>query len=318
MVFEGTVMGLLRAPRGRLYRRWSACVATGLLTLAAACSGAAVSAQESVLFPEPGTRYDLFAAESPEGAEAESAGETEPDEIETDRDSFTPATTLTPVGRVIFESAYTFIDNRDTFDTHSLPESLLRFGITEWLEARLGWNYEVGGAGNTVSSESGTEDFDERRIERESLLNLGLKFRVNRQQGWIPESAFITTAQVPTSGPDTATGFVGTYVFGWTLVRGVKLDAALRYGYETVEHDTHNVWSPSVVLKVPVTERINSHIEYIGLFTSHKERNTQAQYFSPGIHYLLTRDFEIGYRLGWGLSDDAARFFVNTGIGYRF
>ncbi|MFN9199027.1 MAG: transporter [Planctomycetaceae bacterium] len=315
-------MGLLRTPPERLFRhglrRWSASMGTGVLTLAVVWSGGAASGQESLLFPEPGARYDLFAAESSGGAEREGAGEAETDEIETDRDSFTPATTTTPVGRVIFESAYSFIDNRDTFDTHSFPESLLRFGITEWLEARLGWNYEVGGAGNTISSESGAEDFEDPRIERESLLNLGLKVRVNRQQGWIPESSFITAAQIPTSGADTATAFVGTYVLGWTLDRGLKLDAALRYGYDTVEHDTHNVWAPSAVLKVPVTERINSHIEYFGLFSTHKERNTQAQYISPGVHYLVTPDFEIGYRLGWGLTDDAARFFVNVGVGYRF
>lgn len=313
-------MVLLRPSWGPLLKRLTSCARPEVLAVAVAvaCGGSAVRAQESVLFPEPGTRYDLFAEPAAEGRGIEREAGGEADEIETDRDSFTPATTITPVGRVIFESAYTFIDNRDTYDTHSFPESLLRFGITEWLEARLGWNYEVGGAGNTVSSEAGGEDFEEPRIERESQLNLGLKIRVNRQQGWIPESAVITTAQVPTSGPDTATAFLGTYVFGWTLDRGAKLDAALRYGYDTVEHDTHNLWSPSVVLKIPVTERINSHIEYFGIFTSHKERNTQAQYISPGVHYLLTPDFEIGYRLGWGLTDDASRFFVNAGIGYRF
>jgi hypothetical protein len=313
-------MSFLRPSWGPLLKRLSSCARPEVLALAVAWGGGVVQGQEPTLFPEPGTRYDLFAEEPREGLAGgrEEGGEAEPDEIETDRDSFTPATTLAPVGRVIFESAYTFIDNRNTYDTHSFPESLLRFGITEWLEARLGWNYEVGGAGNTVSSESGAEDFGDPRIERESQLNLGLKFKVNRQDGWIPESAFISTAQVPTSGPDTATAFVGTYVFGWTLDRGMKLDAALRYGYDTVEHDTHNLWAPSVVLKVPVTERINSHIEYFGIFTSHKERNTQAQYISPGMHYLVTPNFEIGYRLGWGLTDDAARFFVNTGIGYRF
>ena len=294
-----------------------------LLLLTALCFSQPLCAQESALFPEPGSRYDLFAGEPRErfGTNSEpgreAAGE-EPDEIETDRDSFTPATTLSPVGRVIFESAYSFIDNRSTYDTHSLPETLLRFGITEWLEARLGWNYEVGGAGNTVSSEGGEEDFDSPHIERESQLNLGAKVRIHRQQGWIPESAFIAAALVPTSGPDTATGFIGTYVFGWTLERGMKLDTALRYGYDVVEHDAHNLFAPSVVLKVPVWERVNTHIEYFGIFTTHKERDTQAQYLSPGLHVLVTPDFEVGYRLGWGLTNDAARFFVNVGVGYRY
>ena len=276
-------------------------------------------AQESPLFPEAGARYDLFAESAPEGQspKSETEGE-EADEIETDRDSFTPATTTSPRGRVIFESAYSFIDNRNAYESHSFPESLLRFGITEWLEARLGWNYEVGGAGNMVSSESGGDDFATPHIERESQLNLGMKVRVNRQDEWLPESAFIVTALPPTSGPDTVTALVATYVFGWTLDRGAKLDAALRYSADNVEHDSHNLWAPSVVLKVPVHERVNTHIEYFGIFTTHKERNTQAQYISPGLHYLITPDFEVGYRLGWGLTDDAARFFVNAGVGYRF
>ena len=117
-------MGLLRTPPERLFRhglrRWSASMGTGVLTLAAVWSGGAASGQESVLFPEPGARYDLFAAESSGGAEREGAGEAETDEIETDRDSFTPATTTTPVGRVIFESAYSFIDNRDTLASHRI------------------------------------------------------------------------------------------------------------------------------------------------------------------------------------------------------
>ncbi|MFN8854136.1 MAG: hypothetical protein ACK50P_01135, partial [Planctomycetaceae bacterium] len=56
-------------------------------------------AQESPLFPEPGARYDLFAESAPEGQspKSETEGE-EADEIETDRDSFTPATTTSPRG----------------------------------------------------------------------------------------------------------------------------------------------------------------------------------------------------------------------------
>lgn len=32
----------------------------------------------------------------------------------------------------------------------------------------------------------------------------------------------------------------------------------------------------------------------------------------------ITPDLEIGVHVGWGLSDDSARFFVNAGIGQRF
>ena len=82
-------------------------------------------------------------------ASGESRQET--DEIETDRDSFTPATGVVGKNRLVLESAYSFIDNRNVPETHSLPELVARYGISENIELRFGYNYEVGGAGNPVS-----------------------------------------------------------------------------------------------------------------------------------------------------------------------
>src|SRR5262245_46871064 len=77
--------------------------------------------------------------------------EEEADEIETDRDSCTPATTTSPWGRFIVEAAHSFVDNRRVAETHSYPELIVRYGLSDWIELRLGWNYEVGGAGSPVS-----------------------------------------------------------------------------------------------------------------------------------------------------------------------
>ena len=33
--------------------------------------------------------------------------------------------------------------------------------------------------------------------------------------------------------------------------------------------------------------------------------------FSPGVHYLITRDLEIGVRVGWGLNRQSPNFFSN-------
>ena len=41
-------------------------------------------------------------------------------------------------------------------------------------------------------------------------------------------------------------------------------------------------------------------------------------YISPGLHYLVNHDLEVGFRVGWGLNDPSARFFVNAGVGWRF
>lgn len=236
--------------------------------------------------------------------------EPEIDAIETDRSGFTPSTRTVAPSRLLLESAYTYSNYRNRLDGHSYPELLFRYGANERIELRLGWNYEAGSATGLLTGE-------ERR-EYESNLNLGTKLRVTEQDGWIPESSLILTALVPTSGPETSTLIVATYAFGWELPRKAKLDAAFRWGSGVEEGDHFSDWAPSIVLKVPLGEKWNVHAEYFGIFTSDKAHDEVLHYFSPGIHYLVNPDLEIGVRLGWGLNNQSARFFTNVGLGYRF
>ena len=49
-----------------------------------------------------------------------------------------------------------------------------------------------------------------------------------------------------------------------------------------------------------------------------RETSPDQHYFSTGGHYLLSEDFELGTRVGWGLNDASVRFFANVGIGLRY
>ncbi len=134
----------------------------------------------------------------------------------------------------------------------------------------------------------------------------------------MPGSAVILQAFTPTSGKATATQLAGTYVFGWELPHRWKLDAAMRYVLGNEEGDHFNEWAPSVVLKIPIGERVNIHGEYFGLFSTNKAEEFNHQYFSPGVHYLVTPDLELGVRVGLGLNEQTSRFFSNVGFGWRF
>jgi hypothetical protein len=238
--------------------------------------------------------------------------------IETDRDSFTPATTTAGRRRLIVESAHTFLDNRGVPETHSFPEFLLRYGVGERFELRLGWNYEVGGAASDVSGSFGDEFAEESRIEREHRIAYGAKARLTEQRGWLPVSAVILQGFTPTGGEATDTQLVATSVIGWELPNRWQFDAASRFATGSESDDRFDIWAPSAVLKVPVGERWNLHGEYFGLFSRNKAEDFVIHYFSPGAHFLITPDLEVGVRVGWGLNDQAARFFCNAGLGWRY
>jgi hypothetical protein len=157
-----------------------------------------------------------------------------------------------------------------------------------------------------------------RSLIHELTLAYGLKLRVTDQDRWIPQSAVIVQAFTPTGGEETATQFITTAVAGWTLPNRWKIDTAMRYGTESEEGDHFNQCAPSAVVKVPFGEKWAAHAEYFGIFTTGKEANSTKHYFSPGLHFLVTPDLEVGFRLGWGLNDQTTRFFSNVGFGWRY
>lgn len=260
----------------------------------------------------------LIRGQAPEPDDARDEENPFAEHIETDRDSFTPSTRTVNAGRWVIESSYSFIDNRNTAETHSLPEMLLRFGITERIELRLGGNYEVGGEGGAVSAGGGGTEFEGNRIVRETQALYGVKLRLSEQRDGMPESSVIVQGHTPMSGPDPATAFSLGYVFGWELPDEWKLDSAIRYGADKEVDDRFETWSPSIVLRKSLAERWNVHAEYFGHFSQNREDDFAKHFVSPGVHYLLTPDIEIGVRVGWGLNSEAARFFSNVGIGWQF
>jgi len=236
-------------------------------------------------------------------------------ELETDRDSFTFATTTAGAGLSILEASYSFIDNRSGPEAHSVPEVLLRHGVWERVELRLGFNYEGGGPGTVSGSEFGGEDVI---AEDESRVLYGTKVETSEQAGWMPQSACIVQGFTPTSGPTTASTMMVGEAFGWTFANGWTWNTSIRYGTGSEKLDAFNQWAPSTVLKIPVGDRWNVHAEYFGIFSSGKEEPVDLQLASMGGHVLVTEDFEIGLRVGWGINDSSPDCFSNVGVGVRY
>jgi hypothetical protein len=183
--------------------------------------------------------------------------------------------------------------------------------MSDRLELRLGWTYEIGKFQHLARD--GAEKVEE------GIANYGAKVALTSAEGWLPASALIGTGYTPTSGASKTTDFSLEYAAGWTLHDGWELDAGLRWLMLTEEEDRFTEWAPSVVLKVPLLgDRANVHVEYASLLSVGREKEYRQHYAGPGAHFLLTPNVEIGARVFWGLSDDAANFICNVGTGLRF
>ena len=256
----------------------------------------------------------LEANEDPEVAESET--EENEEFIETDRNSFTFARMTAGADRLIIESSYSFIDLHGEKIKNSFPELLMRYGIGDRFELRLGWNYETGrerkpDAGNIAG-------FFGANAEQQMFY--GFKAALTRQSGWVPGSAFLVQGHTPTGGPQTATQLRTGYVLGWRLPNRWDVDAGFRFGTDTDEGHPYVMWAPSAVVKIPLTpsERLFTHLEYFSIITSGKAEDTALHFIDTSLHYLITPNMEIGTIVAFGPSGHGLNIVTNMGIGFRF
>jgi hypothetical protein len=239
-------------------------------------------------------------------------------ELDTDRDAFTPASRPVAAGRVVTEASYSFIDNRGTPATNSFPELLVRLGASERFEWRFGANYEAGSGGSVVTAVETGEGVEGEELASESNVLYGFKALVTEQSGWVPRSSAIVEAFTPLSGDVWGTEPAITYALGWELPRAWRLDAAIRYVLADSAEELFDKWLPSAVLRMPVTERWEVHAEWFGTWSEGLEDEKVRPFVGPGTHFMIAPNLEIGCRMGWGLTQDAASYFVDSGLGWRF
>lgn len=247
-------------------------------------------------------------------------------DLGTDRDAFTPCTHTIPTGSRLMEASSVYIDNRSGLPTNNYPEWLLRIGASERFEWRFGVNYGVGSQGTIVTSvEVGEGTLDGSRLYESSVL-YGFKIATSKQDGLLPESCFIMEGTTPMQGDVFGTVPVATGAAGWELpVRFPlrmsepwRLDVAVRYAYSEGLDGWFSRWTPSTVLRMPITDRWEVHTEWFGSYPVGAPGRTGEPFFSPGTHVMLTKNLELGVRVGWGLTADTAPFFCDAGCGWRW
>ncbi|MBI1324670.1 hypothetical protein GC170_15995 [bacterium] len=296
----------------------------GILSL----SSKFASAQE----PSPDVAPDVFVdlPLEPNSASSDSSPEENPDGsnteaeerenfIETDRNAFTFSRLTTGRNVRVFESAYSYINIGSEGAKHSFPETLLRIGLTERFEARIGYNFETGP--ETEAAEGDVVGGFGANAEQQVLY--GFKYQVtrrNREYRLMPDSAFLIQGHTPIGSLEGQTQVRLGYSWGWELPRGMQFDQAIRFGTDREFDDRYNLWAPSAVLRIPLVEsrRWFTQIEYFSIMSDGREIDFSKQFIDTGLHYLPTPNFEIGGIVAFGINEQTRGILINFGFGYRF
>ena len=87
---------------------------------------------------------------------------------------------------------------------------------------------------------------------------------------------------------------------------------------ELGQADDFIVWMQSAGVEFPIAHRVNGFFECFGLFSYALADYVVLNYLNAGFDLLITNDMLIGFRIGKGLSNDAADLFVGAGGAIRF
>ncbi len=242
----------------------------------------------------------------------------------TDRPDFTESTEAVPAGHVQLEAGYTFTFDREGTDRtrdHTAPELLLRIGLVENMELRIGWDgYSWTESRFEAETRSGLRATREVWTQGANDLSLGFKLKLAEQDGLIPHFGVLGAITVPSGGAGFSSGDVDPeLVLLWAYDVTDSLAIAGNVGLAVLtESGTRFLQtSASFSVAVAVTERLGAYAEYYGLYPN-AEGSDSAHTINGGLTYLISNDFQIDVRVGAGLNEEADDFLAGVGFAWRY
>jgi len=245
------------------------------------------------------------------------AGDGVPDLV-TDRPDQTESSVTVDPRYIQFEFGWTHAEDNENGDvtTDSAPETLVRIGLVDDLELRLGfagyvWQ-EVDGPGAASWDDEGATD-----------IEVGFKVKLRHEQGWTPETALLAGTTLPTGQTgfsserfDPAVRLACSHTLSETFGLGYNLAAA----WETEEdaagdRDTTAAIAYSVVLGAALSDRLGTFVEFFGEAPTGDGK--PANSLDGGFTWLLADNVQLDVLAGLGISEDADDWFIGAGLVWR-
>jgi hypothetical protein len=244
--------------------------------------------------------------------------EEQPDLI-TDRPDQTESAEVVPLFRLQIETGILqeWQESGSDFYIHNreFGGTLLRFGFHRRFEARLGTGM--------LQTRAKLVGLEPDQIHGIAPLEIGLKVKILKEDGMIPDVALIAGYQIPGTGGQEydPEELIQTYLFAFAHTLGENLGLGYNLGLEHDKFSQQITMIYSLVFGFTAGDRVGIFIETYG----NKRWYTGDQPLSylldvrtdAGITYLIRPNLQLDFSGGLGLSANSPDGFISAGITWR-
>ncbi|WP_452225573.1 transporter [Lacinutrix chionoecetis] len=232
------------------------------------------------------------------------------DALVTDRPDATESPTAMPNGFLQVETGAfyeSFEDNNFKTEDFTYNTMLVRYGLLNNLELRLGYNYT-----NSKTKFNGNEITSFNSF---SPLLLGFKTTIAQENGAMPEIGFLGHLNLPFSvkkeiRPET-TGVDFRFSFAHTLSEKSSLSYNLGAIWENDNPEAAYLYT--IAYGYSINQKFGAYLELYGDFP---ENNKANHLWDAGLTYLLTNNFQLDATVGSSITD-GQDILISAGFSFR-
>ncbi len=232
-------------------------------------------------------------------------------EMITDRPDATESPNTVPVHSFQIETGAfyeSFKENNNETETIGYNTTLVRYGLLEKFELRIGWNFEEGRTSvNNIRSGDVTSGF--------SPLLLGAKVEVTEEKGLLPEIALLGHLMLPFMAstdyrPET-TGVDFRFSFAHTL--NEKSSIGYNLGAQWGDDSSEAAYVYTFVYGYAILEKLGVYAEVYGDLP---EDNKANHYWDAGITYSIQNNIQLDATIGKSFTE-GQDILISTGVSIR-
>lgn len=225
----------------------------------------------------------------------------------TDRPDATESPNTVPVGYIQVEtggSYESFKTNSVKFETYTYNTTLVRLGILDNLEFRLGWDFVE----NRVSG------LDQVLSGFNPLL-LGIKTAIAKEKGCLPDIGLIGHVFLPfMAGTDykpETTGVDFRFAFAHTLSENSSL--SYNIGAQWGDDSPEAAYVYTIAYGLGITDKLGAYAE---LYGDLPENNSANHFWDAGLTYLISDSVQLDATVGTSITD-GQDILLSGGVSFR-